>query len=88
MRDVPKPRGGIIARTDVQSIHICSASVRLQAHGKVLLKIAPYWSEKQLRVLAAQLHVPLYSHKRLLGLADSKRGTVLYQPPQDLPQAP
>lgn len=86
VRDVPRQRGGTISRTDVQSVHICSASVRLQAHGKVLLKIAPYWSEKQLTALAAELHVPLYTHKRLLGLADSKHGTVLYRPPEGLPR--
>jgi hypothetical protein len=85
MRDVPARRGGSASRADVRSVHVYSARVCLQAHGDVLLRIAPYWSTGQLTALAAELRVPLVTHKRLLGLTDDRHGTVLYQP-QSLPQ--
>jgi hypothetical protein len=86
MRDVPAGRGGSAPRADVRSVHIYSARVCLQAHGDVLLRIAPYWSAEQLTTLAAELRVPLVTHKKLLGLTDDRHGTVLYQPPQGPPR--
>jgi hypothetical protein len=86
MRDVPARRGGSASRADVRSVHIYSARVCLQAHRDVLLSIAPYWSAEQLTALAAELRVPLVTHKRMLGLTDNRHGTVLYQPPQGPPQ--
>jgi hypothetical protein len=83
MRDVPRRRGGSASRADVRSVHIYSARVCLQAHGETLLKVAPYWSAEQLTRLAAELRVPLVTHKKMLGLTDERHGTVLYQSPQD-----
>jgi hypothetical protein len=82
MRDVPARRGGSASRADVRSVHVYSARVCLQTHGDVLLRIAPYWSVEQLTALAAELRVPLITHKRMLGLTDDRHGAVLYQPPQ------
>lgn len=84
MRDVPAGRGGAASRADIRSVHIYSARVCLQAHGDVLLRIAPYWSAEQLTALATELGVPLVTHKRFFGLMDDRHGTVLYQPPQGL----
>ncbi len=89
MRDAPARRGGSAPRAGVRSVHIYSYWVCLQAHTQVLLRIAPYWSQAQLTDLAAELGVPLVTHKRQLGFGrDARHGTVLYQPPPGLPQPP
>lgn len=89
MRDLPAGRGGSVSRAEVRSVHIYSYWVCLQARTQVLLKIAPYWSQRQLTDVAAELGVPLVTHKRQLGFGrDAQHGTVLYQPPQSLPRQP
>ena len=51
-------------------------------HSQSLLRIAPYWSQRQFTDLATELGVPLVTHKRQLGFGrDAQHGTVLYQPP-------
>jgi hypothetical protein len=82
MCDVPASRGGSVPRAEVRSVHIYSYWVKLQAHSQSLLRIAPYWSQRQLTDLATELGVPLVTHKRQLGFGrDTQHGTVLYQPP-------
>jgi hypothetical protein len=71
------------ARGDLTAIHYFPRLISFRGpDGKPMMKVAPNWTMRQMLEVADELEVPLYDHRRWLGLRKVSTGRLVNHPHQ------
>jgi hypothetical protein len=69
------------ARSDIRAIHYFPSAVSFRGPDrKPIMKVAPNWTLRQMLEVADALAVPLYDHRRWLGLRSVTTGRLVNPP--------
>ena len=67
-----------VARSEIRAIHFFPALISFRGpDGKPIMKVGPNWTLRQMLEVADELAVPLYDHRRWLGLRSVTMGRLV-----------
>ena len=70
-----------VPRSEIRSIHYLPSMVSFRGpDGESFWTIKPEWTLRQMVRVAAMLEVPLYDHRRWLGMRTAMTGRLVYDP--------
>lgn len=71
-----------VPRSDISAIHFSPGAIGLWGPdpGTPILTLNPEWTLRQMLRVARELEVPLYDHRRWLGLRKDSEGRLVYDP--------